>query len=318
MNETTRTISASELDALLASDAPPVLVDLMPEAVWQACRLPGAHNACVYEVGFAENVITLVPDRASPLVLYGAGETAHDADAAAAKLLRRGYDDVRILTGGLAAWHGEGRAVEGTHGAPPPSPSPPELGDGRWRIDPAASAIRWVGRNANGFHDGSVDLTGGDVAVAAGEATGTITIDPRTLRNFDLQDDSSQPVLVEHLLSDDFLFVARHPEVVFTLTGVREMPEASLTTPTHEVRGDLRLRGITAPLRFPATVTARPGGGLVAEAHFELDRTRWGILYGSARFFRHLGGHAVFDPVSVSIWLVLTPAAHRDPSARGG
>jgi len=31
------------------------------------------------------------------------------------------------------------------------------------------------------------------------------------------------------------------------------------------------------------------------EAHFDIDRTKWDIIYGSSRFFEHLGMHLVFD-----------------------
>ena len=69
--------------------------------------------------------------------------------------------------------------------------------------------------------------------------------------------------------------------------------------------GALLLRGVRGPLAFFATVSPRSGGSLAVEAHFELDRTRWGIIYGSARFFQHLGMHAVFDPVSIALRLEL-------------
>ena len=42
-------------------------------------------------------------------------------------------------------------------------------------------------------------------------------------------------------------------------------------------------------MRFEATVNLRPDGGYAIEAHFDIDRTQWGIIYGSSRFFKHLG-----------------------------
>lgn len=44
---------------------------------------------------------------------------------------------------------------------------------------------------------------------------------------------------------------------------------------------------------------------LLVEAHFAIDRTNWGIIYGSARFFEHLGMHQVFDEISLCLRLVL-------------
>lgn len=298
-------MSATELAALMTADAAPLILDVLPSGHWERCHLPRAVNACVYEVGFLDAVARLAPDPATPMVLYGAGEPAQDAVMAAGKLERAGYMDVRVLAGGLAQWHADGRALDGAVGVPAPVTGPPALQEGHWRVDPGASWVRWVGRNGNGFHDGSVDVTDGSVTLTAGRAAGSVTVDPRTLRSHDLAGDPSHDVLIAHLLSDDFLFAERFPAVEFTVSGVRALADAVPTSATHEVSGELLLRGVRKPLTFPATVSERPGERLAVEAHFELDRTRWGVIYGSARFFRYLGMHAVFDPVSIALRLEL-------------
>jgi len=66
----------------------------------------------------------------------------------------------------------------------------------------------------------------------------------------------------------------------------------------------LELRGVKAQQHFAATVSKTPENGLIAEAHFDIDRTRWGIIYGSARFFEYLGMHLVFDLISVQVRIV--------------
>src|SRR6056297_1366016 len=115
------TISATELAALLEADAAPSILDVLPADDWRRCRLPRASNACVFAVGFVADVEALAPDRATPLVVYGAGEPAHDAIMAAEKLDRAGYLDVRVLAGGLARWQAEGRPVAGEAGVPDPA-----------------------------------------------------------------------------------------------------------------------------------------------------------------------------------------------------
>ena len=71
------------------------------------------------------------------------------------------------------------------------------------------------------------------------------------------------------------------------------------------LKGSLSLRGVTKNLDFPAIITVREDGSLGLEAHFDLDRTRWNIIYGSSRFFEHLGMHTVFDQISIELRLVL-------------
>jgi hypothetical protein len=79
----------------------------------------------------------------------------------------------------------------------------------------------------------------------------------------------------------------------------------SLGSPNFKVKGTLELRGIKKGIAFPATVNPLPDGGATVEAHFHVDRTRWGAIYGSSRFFEHLGKHLVFDLISIQIRLVV-------------
>jgi len=52
------------------------------------------------------------------------------------------------------------------------------------------------------------------------------------------------------------------------------------------------------------TVFKLPDNKLVAEAHFDIDRTRWDIIYGSNRFFSHLGMHLVYDLISLQMKII--------------
>jgi polyisoprenoid-binding protein YceI len=130
-----------------------------------------------------------------------------------------------------------------------------------------------------------------------------------TLRNFSLEGDELQPVLISHLASDDFFFVERFPKAKFTLTQGRPAAGASLTSLNYEMAGTLELRGVTAEQTFLATVTPGQEGALLAEAHFDFDRTRWKVIYGSARFFEHLGMHLVFDMITVELRIMAHPKA---------
>ena len=114
-------------------------------------------------------------------------------------------------------------------------------------------------------------------------------------------------MIIAHLLTDDFLLADRFPRAVFELTSISPLENAALTTPTHRIVGTLDLPGVRAALAFDAAVTDLGEDRLAVEAHFDLDRTRWGLIYGSARFFAHLGMHVVFDHVGIAMRLVLEP-----------
>jgi hypothetical protein len=47
-----------------------------------------------------------------------------------------------------------------------------------------------------------------------------------------------------------------------------------------------------------------PDGLIAAEAHFDINRTRWKVVYGSGKIYERLGKHLVNDEVSLALSLV--------------
>jgi len=67
---------------------------------------------------------------------------------------------------------------------------------------------------------------------------------------------------------------------------------------------DLTLRGQTHPITFEAATGITPEGTAAAQATLSIDRTRWGIFYGSAKYFHRLAGHLVNDFIDFEIKIV--------------
>ncbi|MBF0480567.1 MAG: YceI family protein [Desulfovibrionaceae bacterium] len=297
-----QTLTPEALRGLLRSGREVAVIDVMNAERHARCRLPGAKNACVYEVVFPERVREIVPDPATPVALYGAGVTPHDGECAAAKLARLGYSEIYLLEGGLAAWSRAGQPVEGE------APAEAELAaaslrvpDKTFRVDPAACLVEWTGRNAGNQHRGRVNLGSGSLTASGGELSGVFEIDLTSILCYNLEGSDLHPVLVAHLQSDDFFFTALFPKAVFRIVRAAPMTPANLSAPNYSVAGELTVRGATRPLAFAATVVAPPDGSLIIEAHFDFDRTDWGVIYGSSRFFHFLGMYMVFDPISMSV-----------------
>lgn len=299
-------LSPEALNAALAADPDLVLVEVLPRENYRRSHLPRAVHACVYEVTFPQQMREQAPDPARAVVLYGHGGESRDASVAAAKLQRMGYRDIRVLAVGKTGWHAAELPLEGEEPVPVEPPGVPAFAPGSYAVDVKASRIRWEGRNPNGAHDGTVALAGGVLEVdEKGVIGGRFEVDLRTIRNDDLAGDPSPAALVAHLESDDFFFVEHFPTAEFTILRAARIAAAGPTEPNYEVRGELELRGMKAPLDFVATLSRLGDGRLAAEAHFDLDRTRWGVIYGSARFFAHLGKHVVFDPISFRVRIVV-------------
>ena len=45
-------------------------------------------------------------------------------------------------------------------------------------------------------------------------------------------------------------------------------------------------------------------GSLVARANFDLERTRWNVLYGSGKFYEGLGRRLVSDLITIDLKIV--------------
>jgi polyisoprenoid-binding protein YceI/rhodanese-related sulfurtransferase len=300
-----KNITVHQLKSRLDQGLDFLLIHTLPGEHYQKQHLPGATHACVYEVTFLTQMEALAADRGQTIVLYGSSSSSRDAVTAAEKLIRLGYRDVYVLTGGLKAWREAGYRLEGEEPESPDTwPAALRPTEGRYTVDLAASFVAWTGRNANTGHQGMVRLKAGEIAVQDGSIAGTFVIDMRTIVNFTLEDEGLRKILIEHLKSDDFFFVERFPEATFALVQAKPIEDAAPGCANFEVEGKLTLRGLEGVITFPAVVEKLADGGLAAEAHFDLDRSRWGVIYGSGRYFEHLGMHLVYDPISIQVRLV--------------
>lgn len=281
-------MNAQELQTQLRSSQPPKLLHVLPEEVFNATRIPGSENACVYETAFVDRVRGLVPDPGTPVVVYGAGGGSLDAAAAVEKLRAAGYSRVDSFPGGIEEWRAAGFPVEGSGHLP----SPP-VPDGAYRIDTAESVIRWTGRNLFNHHSGTVRLAGGEILLHQGQLTSArFTIDMASIACEDLADTKMNAMLLAHLRTTDFFDVEHHPTAEFFADAAESIKACTDGTPNYLLRGTFTLRGISRPLEFPVLIAEKDEGRhLTGQGVLELDRTAYGSQYGSGKLFRFLGPH---------------------------
>ncbi len=299
-----RVITAKELAGWVEEKKDLVIVDTLPEEHYRSAHLPGAQNACVYQVIFLDRMAEIVPDKGGLVVLYGSSERSLEALVAAEKLARAGYGNVFALAGGMKSWREMGGRLEGDAPGVVIETAGLRLEDRLYKVDTEKSVIEWVGRNPNTRHFGTLRLSEGSISIRDGSITGSFTLDMQSIVNHSLAGDPLREVLEAHLASDDFFFVQRFPMARFTIQSGHFVEEPTLSAPNVRVMGDLELRGLKRDIAFDATLNNLADGAFVAEAHFDIDRTQWEIIYGSSRYFEHLGMHLVFDLISIQLHIM--------------
>ncbi len=164
-----------------------------------------------------------------------------------------------------------------------------------YKVDTSASSLRWNASKVTGKHDGTVNVKSGDVAISAGALVGgTIEIDMTSLAVSDLQGDSNAK-LTGHLKSDDFFSTEKFPTATFKSTSVEAIAGAKPGEANYKVTGDLTIKGVSNPSTFNVAFAEKAGIASLACKEIKVDRTLYGIRYGSGKFFQGLGDKIIHD-----------------------
>ncbi|SKB07773.1 Rhodanese-like domain-containing protein [Prosthecobacter debontii] len=294
-------LSPQELDSLRLLERDLVILDVRLHEDHERRRIQGSVSNCVYEVAFQERLPALIATKATPVCVYGESASSHEAEAAAEKLKRAGYTRVYRLAGCLAGWCEAGLPEEGTGEFLPPSPPP----EGRLEINTEESRVEWLGRNLLNKHWGKVPIQSGWLEITGGLiSSGEIVLDMNGITCDDLATSPYHDVLIAHLRSDDFFDTEQYPEARLVIHRGEPIEGTSPGSQNLKVEGALTLRGITAPVEFTASSGFDDRGRTAAQAAFAIDRTRWGVLYGSGSFFHRLAGHLVNDLIELQVRVI--------------
>ncbi len=179
--------------------------------------------------------------------------------------------------------------------------------EGAYTVNASSSIVNWSGKKPliDGYtNSGTIGVTAGTIKVATTSATGEFTIDMNTLDvGLTAKKPGQEGALTGHLKGDKWFDVAKYPTAKFVIKSVKARPD-SATTFTYDITGDLTMKGKTNEITFPATIFADEQGMLHADAATEIDRTKWGLTFGSGSFFDDLADNVIDDMVALSFKLV--------------
>jgi polyisoprenoid-binding protein YceI len=163
-------------------------------------------------------------------------------------------------------------------------------------IDLSKSQVLWTGKKIGGSHNGKIQIQSGSFELKNGEVvSGNVVIDMNSLTNDDLKDAGYNKQLVDHLKSDDFFGVNNHPTATFKITRA-----GKFNSDKALVTGLLTIKGKTEKVSF---VVNRKDN--VYSTQLKVDRSKFGVRYGSKSFFNNLGDKVIDDMFTLDIKLVL-------------
>lgn len=168
-----------------------------------------------------------------------------------------------------------------------------------YHVSSAASTLEWQAKKVTGQHVGTIAFGDGTLNVERKKITGgKLAVEMNTIVDTDLTDNGYNQKLIGHLKSDDFFGVAKFPQATLEIKKV-EPKSGDL----YHFASDLTIKGITAPVEFDAEVNDL-SGQLTATGTMTVNRTKYGIKYGSGSFFEGLGDKMIYDDFTLKFKLV--------------
>ena len=218
---------------------------------------------------------------AAGLVVAGCSDPA--ADVTAAKV-EPAAPEPDVADAGVEA-DAEAEAAPAESGAPAGGMPAPHViaAEPSARFGGEDSKIGFVGSKFDGSsHDGGFKEFAGTARLH--DETGALELLTAEIDMDSLWSDNEK--LTGHLKTADFFDVETYPEASFTSVAIEPIEGDAAaggegqSAATHEISGNLKMHGQTKQITFPATV-AVTDEAIRVDAEFKIDRTQWGIVYGS-------------------------------------
>jgi len=164
-----------------------------------------------------------------------------------------------------------------------------------YKLQPQLSTLGWAGKAVTHGHEGTMNFTDGELLVKGNAIVGgTVTVDMKSMKATDIKDAESQGKFVGHMSSDDFFGVEKNPTSTFKIVSVAPIKGAAKDADNATITGDMTIKGVTQRLSFPAKVGVKDGVA-AATGKVTIDRTKFGLKYGSKTFFDSIGDKAIYD-----------------------
>jgi len=164
-----------------------------------------------------------------------------------------------------------------------------------YKLQPQLSTLGWEGKAVTHGHNGTMQFSSGELLVKGNALVGgTVTVDMKSIKATDIKDADSHAKFVGHMSADDFFGVEKFPTSTFKIVSVAPIKGAGKDADNATITGDMTIKGVTQRISFPAKVGVKDGVA-AASGKVKIDRTKYGLKYGSKSFFESIGDKAIND-----------------------
>jgi polyisoprenoid-binding protein YceI len=179
------------------------------------------------------------------------------------------------------------------------------LKPGTYALLPTESIIEWSAGKpliSDYVHKGTIGLSAGSLVVSEKTSTGSFTIDMNAIKVLSLGGGKTgkESALESHLKGDNFFASAKFPTGEFKVNSM----EKKGGTDFYLIKGYLTLKGVTKPVELSAVVVQGADSKIIASGPVVINRTLWGVTYGSGSFFKGLANNAIDDDIKLTLKLV--------------
>lgn len=165
-----------------------------------------------------------------------------------------------------------------------------------YKVDTNATKIVYEGKKVTGSHTGNVSPKSGSLTFTGDLLTGgEVVVDMNTITSTDIKDQDTNAKYVGHMKSPDFFNVQKHPEAKLVIKSSKKVAKGL------EVTGDLSFVGKTNPITFLVTDLKKTDSEVKGKSNLTINRTKWGLVYGSGSFIKGLGDKAINDEFTLAI-----------------
>jgi polyisoprenoid-binding protein YceI len=169
-----------------------------------------------------------------------------------------------------------------------------------YKLQPQLSTLGWEGKAVTHGHNGTMQFASGELTGNGSQLTGgTVVVDMKTLKATDIKDADTHTKFVGHMSSDDFFSAEKYPTATFKIVSVTPIKGAAADANNATISGDMTIRDVTQRISFPAKVGVK-NGVAAASGTVTIDRTKFGLKYGSKSFFESIGDKAIYDDFTLS------------------